>query len=239
MAKRFWPGEDPIGKQIGDLDLSPKSIKTIVGIVEDMRDGPLDSEVRPAEFVPFNQSLELQFAVAVRTAQSPEAFLPSMMRRIHEQDSAVVTAQGMSMEEHIKNSPSAYARRSSAALVGAFAAVAMLLSVVGLYGVIAYSVSQRTREIGVRMALGAEPREVYKMIFREAGIVTAIGIVTGVAASLAVTRLIRDVLFGIEPGDVRTLAAVSVALAVAALAASFVPARRAAGVNPVEALRAE
>jgi predicted permease len=239
LAKMYFAGEDPIGQEVGDIELSPRSLRKIIGIVEDMRDGPLDEEVRPAEFLPLNQHPETQLALVVRTSQTPDAFIPALTRSIHEMDSGLVTMMGMSMDQRIANSPSAYARRSSAALVGAFAAVALLLGVVGLYGVIAYSVSQRTREIGVRMALGAAPKAVYRMIFREAGVLTAIGIAGGVACSLAVTTLLRGLLYGIESWDVRTLGAVAVVLACAALAASFVPARRAAQVNPVDALRME
>jgi macrolide transport system ATP-binding/permease protein len=143
------------------------------------------------------------------------------------------------MRNRIDDSPSAYLHRSSAWLVGGFAGMALLLSVVGLYGVIAYSVGQRTREIGVRMALGAERRRVYALILKEAGWLTAIGIGAGLACSLAVSKLMRELLFGVQAWDVPTLIAVAGVLAVSALLASYIPARRAASVNPVEALRAE
>ncbi len=117
--------------------------------------------------------------------------------------------------------------------------MALLLSVIGLYGVIAYSVSQRTREIGIRMALGAQQKSVHRLILKEAGVLTTLGIVIGIVCSLAVAKLLRDLLFGVQPWDVPTLAAVTIVLAIAALVASYLPARRAAGVNPVEALRTE
>ena len=123
--------------------------------------------------------------------------------------------------------------------MGGFAGLALLLSVVGLYGVMAYSVSQRTREIGVRMALGAEQGSVYSLILRESGWLTALGVALGLAASVGAASLMRGILFGVEPWNVPTLAGVAGALAIAALAASFLPARRAARVNPVDALRAE
>ena len=115
----------------------------------------------------------------------------------------------------------------------------LLLGAVGLYGVVAYSVSQRTREIGVRMALGAERNSVYRLILKEAGRLTAIGVVVGLIASLAAATLMRGLLFSVRSWDVPTLAAVAVVLGVAALLASFLPARRAAAVNPMEALRSE
>jgi ABC-type antimicrobial peptide transport system permease subunit len=143
------------------------------------------------------------------------------------------------MSDRIHDSPAAYLHRSSAWLVGGFAALALLLGVAGLYGVTAYSVSQRTREIGVRMALGAERGAVYRLILKEAGWLTTVGIVAGLLGSLAAAALLRKLLFGIESWDLPTLAAVAVVLAISALLASYVPARRAASVNPVEALRAE
>jgi ABC-type antimicrobial peptide transport system permease subunit len=143
------------------------------------------------------------------------------------------------MEGRINNSMTAYLHRSSAWLVGGFAAMALLLGVVGLYGVIAYSVSQRTREIGVRMALGAEDGTVYLLILKEAGWLTAVGIGLGALGSVAAATLARNLLFGVTAWDVQTIVAVAVVLGIAAAAASFVPARRAASVNPVEALRTE
>ena len=123
--------------------------------------------------------------------------------------------------------------------MGGFAALALLLGIIGLYGVIAYSVSQRTREIGVRMALGAQSGSVYQLILKEAGWLTIAGIVAGLLSSVGAAVLMRNMLFGTPPWDVPTLAAVAVVLAIAALLASYIPARRAASVNPVDALRAE
>jgi ABC-type antimicrobial peptide transport system permease subunit len=143
------------------------------------------------------------------------------------------------MEGRIDNSMTAYLHRSSAWLVGTFAATALLLGVVGLYGVIAYSVSQRTREIGVRMALGAEHGSVYRLILKDAAWLAAAGIGMGAAGSVAAATLARKLLFGVSSWDVETLFTVAVVLGIAALVASFVPARRAASVNPVEALRTE
>ena len=143
------------------------------------------------------------------------------------------------MNDLRNGSPSAYLRRSSASLVGGFAALAWLLGIVGLYGVVAYSVSQRTREIGVRMALGAGRKAVHQLILREAGKLVALGIAIGLVTSVAATTLIRQLLFGVRSWDVPTLAAVAVVLGLSALVASYIPAHRAASVNPIEALRAE
>ena len=239
LAKKYFPGEDPIGKQIGDTELAPKSLRQIVGIVDDVREGSLDSEIWPAEYLPFNQNPGTYLCLVVRTSQSEQSTLLAMAATIHDIDRGIVTFDVDSMRGRIGNSTSAYMHRSSAWLVGGFAALALLLGVVGLYGVIAYSVSQRTREIGVRMALGAEPHSVYALILKEAGWLTGIGIFAGLICSLAVTTLMRKLLFGVESWDVPTLIVVAILLAVSALLASFIPARRAASVNPVDALRAE
>jgi ABC-type antimicrobial peptide transport system permease subunit len=158
---------------------------------------------------------------------------------IHEIDPGIVAFDGGSMTEHITNSQSAYMHRTSAWLVGGFAALALALGVFGLYGVVAYSVSQRTREIGVRMALGAERRSVSELILREAGWLTVMGIGIGLLGSIGAARLMSGLLFGVTSWDLETLGVVAGVLGVSAILASFIPARRAAGVNPVEALRVE
>jgi ABC-type antimicrobial peptide transport system permease subunit len=143
------------------------------------------------------------------------------------------------MDQRIHDSQPAYLHRASTWIVGSFAAVALLLSVVGLYGVIAYSVSQRTREIGVRMALGAQRSTVYRLVMKEAAYLIAIGLAAGLAGSLAAATLIRNLLFGTKAWDASTLVFVAVTLAISALGASYLPAHRAASVSPIEALRAE
>ena len=143
------------------------------------------------------------------------------------------------MIEKIDTTQTALLHRFSAWLVGGFAGVALILGVVGLYGVISYSVSQRTREIGVRMALGAQRGSLYSLITRQAAWLTFAGLSIGLLCSLGTSMLIRNLLFGVQAWDAVTLVFVSVLLGLASLAASFLPARRAASVNPVEALRAE
>jgi ABC-type antimicrobial peptide transport system permease subunit len=158
---------------------------------------------------------------------------------IRQIDRDIVPIGGATMIDRINDSQSAYIHRSVACLVGGFAGLALLLGVVGLYGVIAYSVSQRSREIGIRMALGAQTGSVYRLILREAGWLTLVGIGIGLAGAIGAATLMRDLLFGVHSWDVATLSSVAALLGVAALLASFIPARRAASVNPVEALRSE
>jgi predicted permease len=239
FARKFFPNEDPIGRQIGDPQLSPASIKQIVGVVEDFRDGSLDEEQWPSVYYPFNQNADSYFSLIVRASQDEQAILPTLTAAIHQLDAGVGVEDESTMAMNIDTSQTAYLHRSTAYLAGGFAALALILGVVGLYGVIAYSVSQRTREIGVRMALGAQKTSVYRLILGEASGLIALGVVLGLAGSVGAAALMRKLLFGVRAWDASTLAAVAVVLAGAALVASFIPARRAAGVNPVEALRAE
>ena len=239
LAKKYFPNEDPIGKKIGDTDLSPKSLAEIVGIVKDVRDGALDSEVWPAIYHPFAQDPGTYFALVARTSQSEASILPALVAAVREVDSEIGTKDENTMIGRINNSSSAYLHRSSAWLVGGFALLALLLGVVGLYGVIAYSVSRRTREIGVRMALGAQRGSVYQLIMKEAAWLTVTGITAGLVCSIASATLIRGLLFGVQSWDAATLTSVAVVLAASALLASYIPARRAASVDPSVALRYE
>ncbi|HYL64411.1 MAG TPA: ABC transporter permease [Candidatus Methylomirabilis sp.] len=239
LAKQYFPGEDPIGKKIGGADLSPGSIMEIVGVVDSIREASLDEQIWPGVYEPFNQNGDTFFSVIVRTVQNEQAILPTLDSTIREMDPGIGTMAETTMNLRIDESPSAYLHRSSAWLVGGFAALAFFLSVVGLYGVVAYSVSQRTREIGVRMALGAQRSSVYELVLREAGLLAVSGVFVGLICSVAAAALMRDLLFGVSSWDVPTLMAVSATLAAAALLASYIPARRATRVDPVIALRHE
>ena len=239
FARKYFPGEDPIGKKMGDTDLTPKSIQEIVGVVEDFKDAGLDQKQWPAEYQPFSQSPDTYFSLIVRTAQDEQTILPLMAAVIHKVSLNAAVEEGSTMTQHINDSQTAYIHRSAAYLVGGFAALALLLGVVGLYGVIAYSVSQRTREIGVRMALGAQRSSVYRLVLKEAARLIAIGVVVGLAGSVGAAMLMGKLLFGVAAWDAPTLLAVAAVLAISAMLASYFPARRAASVNPTEALRAE
>ena len=239
FAKLYFPGQDPLGARMGDTALSPKSIREIVGVVDDLRESSLDEQTLPAAYYPADQSPDVYFNLIVRTSQDERALLPTLVSTIHQFDRGIGTSEESTMMMNIEESQTAYLHRSSAWLVGGFAALALLLGMIGLYGVIAYSVGQRTREIGVRMALGAQREMVQRMIMREGGRLAALGIVVGLVCSLGLTLTLRSMLFGVQTWDVGTLAGVALLLVAAALLASYVPARRAASINPVEALRAE
>lgn len=239
LARQYFPGEDPIGKRIGDDDLAPKSMREIVGVVDDVKEGALDSEIWPAVYFPFNQSTDTYFSLVVRTSQAEQAVLPMLTAAIHQIDPGIGTMDPATMVHRINDTPSASLHRSSAALVGGFAVLALLLGVVGLYGVIAYSVGRRTREIGVRMALGAQRSSVYQLILKEAVWLTASGIAAGLLCSVLAATLMRKLLFDVHSWDVPTLAGVAAVLSISALLASYLPARRAASVDPAVALRTE
>jgi macrolide transport system ATP-binding/permease protein len=239
LAAKYFPGEDPIGRKMGDTDLSPPSLAEIVGIVDDIREGTLDSEIVPAAYYPFNQAPGNFFAVVVRTSRTGGSVLSTLVAAIRATAPDIGTAGEQTMAARANDSPAAYLHRSSASLVGGFAGMALLLAVVGLYGVVAYSVRQRTREIGVRIALGAQRGSVYRLILKDAQVATAVGLVAGLACSVAAAGLMRTLLFDVSAWDVPTLAAVAAVLALSALFASYFPARRAVSINPVEALRSE
>jgi predicted permease len=238
LAKRYFAGEDPIGKQVC-YAWSPQTPREIVGVVDDIKEGSLENPNWPAIYTPFDQNPAGMMTVLVRTSMAEKAVLPEITVAMHQIDRDLSVHDETTMTQRINDSPAAFLHRTSAWVMGSFAGIAFVLGVVGLYGVVAYSVSQRTREIGIRIALGADPRSVYQLILREAVRVVGVGTVLGVAGALAASSLIRGLLFGVRPWDWPTLLTAITALGLAAALASFIPARRAASVDPVEALCAE
>jgi len=239
FARKYFPGEDPIGQKIGNGQLDPKSLREIVGVIADVREVGLSDEMWPSEYESMYSGPDTFFSVVVRTAQDERTMLPVLVKALHQVDPSIGVFGEITMADQINSTQEALLHRFATWLVAGFAVIAFVLGVVGLYGVVAYSVSQRTREIGVRMALGAQRSKVYGMVMRQAGWLTGIGVMIGLACAVGASMLMRKLLFGVAAWDVPTLAGVAIVLGSASLAASFLPAYKAASVNPTDALRAE
>ena len=239
LAQKYFPGEDPIGKKIANGSLDPKSLREIVGIVGNIREGGLDDDLWPAEYEAIYFGPGNFISIAVRTTGDEKSILPVLTKTLHSIDPNLGTLGEITMIDQINSTQSALLHRFSTWLVGGFAIIALVLGVVGLYGVVAFSVSKRTREIGVRMALGAQRSTVYKMVMRQAAWITLAGISIGLVCAVGASMLMGKLLFGVQAWDAATLTTVAIVLGSASLAATFLPAYRAASVNPTEALRAE
>jgi predicted permease len=238
-VKRFWPDEGPIGKQIeyGNMD-GDLRLLTIVGVVGDVRDNGLDRDPRPTVYTDYFQrpAATAEFSIVAR-AQGDAAVLTSAMRREARALNPEMPTKFETIEEIV--SASFDNRRFSMVMLGVFAGSALILAMVGLYGVMAYITSQRTHEIGIRMALGAQRFDMLHMIFRQSFTLVLAGVAVGILASLGLTRLLSTMLYGVQATDVITYTVVVGLLIVAAALASYVPARRAMKVDPMVALRYE
>jgi len=239
MARRFWPGEDPVGKRISTATSSGQHTQwqTIVGVVGSVRHLGLDIEPRPEIYYHTNTVPPFGPVVVIRTTSDPKRLISIARAKVRELDRDVPISNVNTMEELVAQSVAQ--RRFGMFLLGAFAVLALLLAAIGIYGVVSYSVTQRTQEIGVRMALGASAADVLKLVLRNGMSLALIGVGLGLAGAFALTRLMSRLLFEVTPTDVTTFALVSVGLIAVALLACYLPARRAMKVDPLEALRYE
>lgn len=239
LAKQTWPGQDPLGRTIefGNMD-GDLRLLTIVGVVADIRDHSLESTPFPTVYVDYRQRPRTtwNFTAVMHTTGNPDSVFSAARAALHDLNPDIPPR--FSTLSNIY-SASLEARRFSLTLIAIFSLTALFLALAGIYGVISYSVAQRTREIGVRMALGATTREVLALILMQGASTAAIGIVVGLVASFAVTRWLQSQLFEISPTDPLTFAGVSLLLLAVTLAACTVPARRATQIDPVIALRCE
>ena len=238
LANRLFDYEDPVGRRIifsGDVTKPHE----IVGVVDDERVGPLDEDASSVIYRPYLQEPWTNLRLVVRTAADPQNIVSAVRGEVQALDSGLALYSIATMRQLITDTPSTFLRRYPALLMGVFAAVALILSAVGIYGVISYSVSQRTHEIGIRMALGARRGHVFRLVVGEGLVLTLIGIGIGVAAAAALTRFLSGLLYGVSATDPVTFIVISLILAGVALVACFVPARRAMRVDPGVALRYE
>jgi putative ABC transport system permease protein len=233
-ARAFWGDEDPIGRTVRRVADSKDF--TVIGIVGDVRSTSLNSESPALYYSGASRSWPLM-DIVIRSSGDPAAVIAAVRRHVHEMDPDVPIMNLRPMSEWV--SGSAAQPRFNATLLGVFAAVALLLAAIGTYGVLAYSVSLRTKEIGLRMALGAERRSVRRLVVREGMTAGIIGIAIGVAASVAASRLIAALVFGVSVRDASTYFGVSMVLAIVAFASCVIPAMRASRVDPMTALRLE
>jgi putative ABC transport system permease protein len=211
----------------------------IIGVVANENTEGLDAAMQPIMYSSFERGPDSGFYVVMRTPEDPQKMISSARIALRGIDPEVPMIEPRSMEGVISDSYAVFLRRFPSRLITGFATLALILAVIGLYGQISFGVAQRTREIGVRMALGAEYRDVLRLIVGKGLLLTSAGVLIGTAASLALTRLLTGLLFGVTPNDPATFVAVVVLLGTVSLAASLVPARRAAQIDPIVALRYE
>ncbi|HWO02704.1 MAG TPA: ABC transporter permease, partial [Blastocatellia bacterium] len=234
MARRFFPDEDPLGKR---LVFGEKDLREIVGVMSDVKFFGLNLDARPSMYFPHAQSPARGMSLVVRTQGEPMTLAAAIRGQVSELDRDLAASNVMPMEELVGISLAE--PRFTLMLLGAFAAVAMALSAIGVYGVVSYSVAQRSHEIGVRMALGAQMRDVLKLVVRQGMALVLGGVGVGLVAAFALTRVMESLLFGVTATDFTTFSLTSLLLAGVALGACFVPARRATKVDPMVALRYE
>ena len=246
MADRYWPGEDPVGKRVGSGvrnigplgRVMPRVLEfEVVGVVGNEKNNGLNAAADPAIYFSHDQFAYRSMSVMVRSAQNPMGLLGAIQNEVWAMDNGLPVSDVKTASQILANSVAQ--PRFSVLLLGIFAALALILAAVGIYGVMAYSITQRTREIGIRMALGASSTDVLKMVLREGFKFASVGIGIGLAGAFVVTRVLTSLLYGVSAADPVIYAAVSIILAAVALLACYIPARRATKVDPLVALRYE
>jgi putative ABC transport system permease protein len=239
FVRQFFPGEDPIGKRItprGAIEGKPP-VREIVGVVGDAKLIKLTNLAKPQIYYPHQQFAIRGATLLVRTDVSPQSILPSLHNVIADLDKDVPLYRPRLLEEYVASTVAQ--PRFNALLVGLFSAVALLLAAAGIFGVMSYSVTQRTQEIGIRLALGAQRSHVLRLIVGQGMKLVAFGVAAGLFLTFGLNRLLSGLLYGISATDLSTLFLVSVVLAMVAFLACWLPARRASAIDPITALRQE
>jgi predicted permease len=236
-AERFWPGESPLGKRVkfGPISNAESAFKTVVGVVGDVMQTGIGDDLFPGVYIPVAQSPASSMALVVRAPGGPGAVLGAIREQLWQIDDDLPIFGVTTMRDRMANDD--WEEKLFTRIFSTFAVIALVLAAVGLYGLVSYSVAQRTREIGVRIALGADRRDVVRMVVRQGMALTAIGLLLGLLGSWGVTRVIAGLLFGVSPTDPATFGGILFVLAAVAALASYLPARRAMRVDPVTALR--
>lgn len=240
FAKQFFPGEDAVGKRIvpnGSVDPGKPPVREIVGVVADMHLISLREAPKPQMYIPHEQFAVPTMSIFARTEIDPQLFTTTLRRAVTEIDQDVPVFRPKTLSDYFSRSIAQ--PRLNAMLVGLFALIALLLAAAGIFGVMSYSVTQRTQEIGIRLALGAQRNDVLRLIIGQGMRFVGAGVLLGVIGVLLCTRLLQSLLFEIGATDVRTMVVVSLILSAVAFVACLLPARRATLVDPVRALRAE
>jgi predicted permease len=234
LAERFWPGQDPIGKHLHSGNTG-KALLDVIGVAKNGKYFSL-GEIPPLViYYPLSQAYASTAALVVRTSVDPKSAISSVRNEVQKLDPLLPTYDAKTLKEHMRLA--LFPLHAGAVAVGSFALLAMILAAIGIYGVIAYAVGQRTQEIGIRMALGAGAIDVWKMVLKQGVIITTIGMVFGVIGAIGLSGAIASLLYGVSSTDAQTFLFVSSLLAAVALAACFLPARRATEVDPVIAIK--
>jgi putative ABC transport system permease protein len=234
MARRFWPDTDPVGKRFGP---SGNYWLTVVGIVGDVKFMSVAKDADPEFYEPYRQAPITDMILTMRTGNDPLRLAPALRQAVLDTDPAKAISRVTSMAQYV--SDAAGTPRLSALLLAAFGATALLLAAVGIYGVISFSVTRRTREIGVRIALGAAGRDVLRTVVGQAMLLASLGVGAGIASALALNGIMQRMLFGVNATEPFAYLAASILLLAIAALAAYVPARRATRISPSIALRCD